>query len=107
MAPDMSLTMRSRELSSFFRLMPISLQSHWSVRVSFDVEHYSEHIINSQVNHNDQVAKELECLSKFYTPQNGGEHKETMVVVDCNGWILLWYLPKVLSTARLVRVISH
>src|SRR5882724_1114276 len=68
-------------MSSFFKLMPISLQSHWSVRVSFDVECYSEHIRNSQVNHNDQAAKELECLSKFYTPQNGGEHKEPMVVV--------------------------
>jgi len=75
-------------MSSFFRLMPISLQSPWSVRVSFDVEHYSEHIRNSWVNHNDQVSKELEHLSKFYTPQNGGEHKEPMVVVDCHGQIL-------------------
>ena len=87
--------------------MPISLQSHLSVRVLFDVEPYSEHIRNSWVNHNDQVAKELEHLSKFYTPQNGGELKEPMVVVDFHGQILLWYLPEVLSTARLVRVISH
>jgi len=64
--------------------------------LSFDVEHYSEHIRNSQVKHHDQVAKELERLSKFYTPENGGAHKEPMVVVDCHGWILLWYLPEVL-----------
>src|SRR5882724_3520078 len=88
------------------RLIPISLWSHWSVRVSFDVECYSEHIRNSQVKHHDQVSKELEHLSKFYMPENGGTHKEPMVVVDCHGQILLWYLPEVLSTARLVRVHS-
>src|SRR5882672_2884676 len=93
-------------MSSFFRLMPISLQSHWSVRVSFDVDQYSEHIRNSQVKHNDQVTKELECLNKFYMPENGREHKEPMVVVDCHGQILLWYLPEALSTERLVRVNS-
>src|SRR5882724_5924586 len=79
-------------MASFFRLMPISLQSHWSVRVSFDVERYSKHIRNSRVNHNDQVAKELEHLNKFYTQQNGGEHKEPMEVVECHGRILLWHL---------------
>ena len=78
----------------------------WSVRVSFNVERYVEHINNSRVKHNDQVSKELEHLSKFYIPENGGEHKEPMVVVDCHGQILLWYLPEVLSTARLVRVNS-
>jgi len=31
-------------MSSFFSLMPISLWFHWSVRVSFDVDRYSEHI---------------------------------------------------------------
>jgi len=31
-------------MSSFFRLMPISLLSNWSVRVSFDIECYSEYI---------------------------------------------------------------
>jgi len=76
------------------------------VRVSFDVERYSEHIRNSWVKHHDQVAKELEYLSKFYMPENGEVHKEPMVVVDCHGQILLWYLPEVLSTARLVRVHS-
>jgi len=93
-------------MSSFFSLMPISLWFHWSVRVSFDVDRYSEHIRNSQVKHDDQVTKELERLSKFYKPENGGLHKEPMAVVDCHGWILLWYLPEVLSTARLVRVNS-
>ena len=78
----------------------------WSVRVSLDVEHYLEHIKNSQVKHNHEVSKELERLSKFYIPENGGAHKEPMVVVDCHGQILLWYLPEVLSTAILVRVNS-
>ena len=76
------------------------------MRVSFDVDRYSEHIRNSRVKHNDQVTKELEHLGKFYMPENGGEHKKPMVVVDCHGRILLWYLPEVLSTARLVRVNS-
>src|SRR5882724_11978774 len=93
-------------MSSFFSLMPISLWFHWSVRVSFDVDCYSEHIRNSQVKHNDQVTKELECLSKFYKPENGRWHNEPMAVVDCHGWILLWYLPEVLSTTILVRVNS-
>jgi len=93
-------------MSSFFSLMPISLWFHWSVRVSFDVDRYSEHIRNSRVKHNDQVTKELECLSKFYKPENGGWHKGPMAVVDCHGQILLWYLSEVLSTARLVRVNS-
>jgi len=93
-------------MSSFFSLIPISLWFHWSVRVSFDVDCYSEHIRNSRVKHDDQVTKELEHLSKFYKPENGGRHKEPMAVVDCHGQILLWYLPEVLSTARLVRVNS-
>ena len=46
-------------MSSFFGPMPISLLSNWPVRVSFDIECYSEHIKNSRVKHNDQVAKEL------------------------------------------------
>jgi len=54
----------------------------------------------------NQVAKELERLSKFYTPENGGVHKEPIVVVDCHGQILLWYLTEVLNTERLVRVHS-
>jgi len=58
------------------------------------------------VKHNHEVSKELECLSKFYIPENGGVHKEPMVVVDGYGQLLLWYLPEVLSTARLVRVNS-
>src|SRR5882724_9418979 len=62
-------------MSSFFSLMPISLWFHWSVRVSFDVDRYSEQIINSRVKHNDQVTKELECLSKFYKPENGRCHE--------------------------------
>jgi len=37
-----------------------------------------EHIRNSWVKHSDQVTKELECLSKFYKPENGGRHKEPM-----------------------------
>jgi len=90
-------------MSSFFRLMPISLLSNWSVRVSFDIEYYSEHIKNSRVKHNDQVAKELGRLSKFYKPEKGGVHQEPMVVMDFHGRILLWYLPEVLSPARLVR----
>ena len=63
--------------------------------VPFDIEHYSEHIKNSRLKHNDQVAKELGRLSKFYKHEKGGVHQEPMV-------ILLWYLPEVLSTARLV-----
>src|SRR5882724_5051035 len=90
-------------MSSFFRIMPISLSSNWSVRVSFDIDHYSEHIKNSRVKHNDQVAKELGCLSKFYKPEKGRVHQEPIVVMDCHGQILLWYLPEVLSPARLVR----
>jgi len=89
-------------MSSFFRLMPISLSSNWSVMVPFDIECYSEHIKNSRLKHNDQVAKELGCLSKFYKPEKGGVHQEPMVVMDCHGRILLLYLPEVLSTARLV-----
>jgi len=62
-----------------------------SVRVSFDIECYSEHIKNSRVKHNDQVAKELGCLSKFYKLKKAG-YQEPMVVMDCHSWILLWYL---------------
>jgi len=62
-------------MSSFFSLMPISLWFHWSVRVSFDVDCYSEHIRNSRVKHDDQVTKELECLSKFYKPEMAGSAK--------------------------------
>ena len=66
--------------------------------VPFDIECYSEHIKNSRLKHNDQVAKELGCLSKFYKPEKGGVHQEPMVVMDFHGHILLWYLPEVLST---------
>lgn len=72
------------------------------MRVSFDVERYSEHIKNSKVKSHDQMAKELERLSKFYEQENGRVHQEPMVVVDCHGRILLWYLPEVLSTERQV-----
>ena len=70
--------------------------------VPFDIERYSEHIKNSRLKHNDQVAKELGHLSKFYKHEKGVVHREPMVVMDCHGRILLWYLPEVLSTARLV-----
>src|SRR5882672_9786093 len=89
-------------MSSFFRLTPISLSSNWSVMVPFDIERYSEHIKNPRLKHNDQVSKELGCLSKFYKHEKGAVHQEPMVVMDCHGRILLWYLPEVLSTARLV-----
>ena len=73
------------------------------MRVSFEIECYSEHIKNSRVKHYDQVAKELGHLSKFYKPENSGVHQEPMVVMDFHGQILLWYLPEVLSPAILVR----
>jgi len=64
----------------------------------------SEHIRNSRVKHDDQVTKELEHLSKFYKPENGGLHKELA------WWIAMADLAVVsagvLSTARLVRVNS-
>src|SRR5882724_8979677 len=79
-------------MCSLFRLTNSSLTVvTWLVRVSFDVDHYLEHIKNSWVKHNDQVSKELDRLSKFHIPENGGVHKEPMVVVDFHGWILLWY----------------
>ena len=87
--PTVASAVLNPGMSSFFSLMPISLWFHWAVRVSFDVDHYSEHIRNSRVKHDDQVTKELERLSKFYKPENGGRHKEPMTVVDCHGRILL------------------
>jgi len=42
-----------------------------SVRVSFDVDRYSE-TSEIRVKSNDQVTKELERLSKFYKPENAG-----------------------------------
>jgi len=73
------------------------------VRVSFDVKCFADHIKNLKVQDEACAIDELECLGKFYMPENGGVHTEPMVVVDRLGQILLWYLPEVLSLARLVR----
>ena len=90
-------------MSAFFNLVPIiSLLSPWSVKLTYDVDRFADRIKNSQVNNRKQVAKELARLKKHYPPANGGVHKEPMVVVDCCGQILLWYLPEVLITERLV-----
>jgi len=40
--------------------------------VSFDVIAIQKQLENSWVKHDDQVTKELEHLSKFYKPENGG-----------------------------------
>ena len=76
------------------------------MRVSFDTEHFANHIKNMRVNSPQQVADQLAHLSLFYTQENDGVHGEPMVVVDCHGRILLWYLPEVLSRVRLVRINS-
>jgi hypothetical protein len=92
--------------SSFSELVPISPFSFWSVRVSFDTERFADRIKNTRVNSPQQVADQLAHLSLFYTQENGRVHGEPMVVVDCHGRILLWYLPEVLSRVRLVRINS-
>jgi hypothetical protein len=93
-------------MSRLFTLLPSSPAAPWPVRVTFDVERFADRIKNSRVTNHEQVTSELERLSKFYTPEDGGVHEEPMVVVDCHGRILLWYLPEVLSQASLVRANS-
>lgn len=74
------------------------------MNVPFDVERFAERIKNSRFNNENQAIDGLARLSNFYKLEDHGLHEKPISVVDCEGRILLWYLPGVLSKERVVRI---
>jgi hypothetical protein len=72
-------------------------------QVEWDVERYSDHTKNSRPTTSEQISSADQQLEKYFPKAHWGRSDEPGVLIDCQGRILVWHLPGILSRARVVR----
>jgi hypothetical protein len=77
-------------------------------KVNWDVERFKDHvkIIRQGEGVEDRAREELARIGKYFElPETDKHHEEPQTILDVHGRILVWSLPGILSTRRVVSFI--
>jgi len=76
------------------------------VYVAWDVDRYADMVKHSHVQPNGVESTQHDKLQKYFSMTTLGKISEPATIVDCNGKIMVWYLPDILLPRRIVSLLE-